>query len=62
MRYGGPDGGDGGCGGGVVFVADSHVKDLRALQNHYHGDNGGSGKGSYHTGMSGKDIIVKVYH
>ena len=60
IRFGGPDGGDGGSGGSMILLADSHLRDLRALQTHYRGDHGEHGRGSYHTGKCGKDVLIKV--
>ena len=60
VRVGGPDGGDGGRGGDVVFQADTRVKTLVAVRTHYRGRDGANGQGSYHQGNDGKGEIVKV--
>jgi GTP-binding protein len=59
---GGPDGGDGGRGGDVVFVGD---KDLNTLADFRHvrvlrAENGEKGRGRNQTGRAGKDLLVPV--
>lgn len=59
---GGPNGGDGGKGGDVIFVADegkSSLLDLK-LQKFYIAENGYKGDIKNMHGKNGKDIIVKV--
>jgi GTP-binding protein len=52
---GGPDGGDGGPGGDVVFVADPGLRDLSAFRPNQHvkAGRGGSGSGALKHGASG---------
>lgn len=62
MEFGGPDGGDGGKGGDVVFVA---VQNLNTLidfryQQHFKAPRGTNGMGRCKTGPSGDDLIIKV--
>ncbi len=62
MPNGGPDGGDGGCGGDVVFQAD---KDMRTLldfrfQRHYKAEDGGHGRGDMCRGKRGEDVVIRV--
>ena len=57
---GGPDGGDGGRGGDVVFKVDASTKSLCALLGHYRARDGSNGCGSYGQGSDGKDVIIKV--
>ena len=59
---GGPDGGDGGKGGDVWFVADPNVASLLAFRDHPHrrGGNGTHGQGQKRHGAGGADLIVKV--
>ena len=62
MEFGGPDGGDGGHGGSVIFVADRNLNtliDFRYRQ-HFKAEKGEDGKGKKRTGKSGKDLILKV--
>lgn len=59
---GGPDGGDGGCGGNVVFEASSNVNtlaDFRMRQELKAEDGGAGGKQQKH-GRNGEDVVVKV--
>jgi len=59
---GGPDGGDGGCGGDVILRADRHVDNLTNLfyEPIIKAKNGEHGKGKKMTGRAGADKIVKV--
>jgi GTP-binding protein len=59
---GGPDGGDGGRGGDVVFEAASRVRDLSALADHPHlrAPAGGRGASNRRTGADGDDLVVPV--
>lgn len=59
---GGPDGGNGGRGGSVVFEASSSLQTLADLeyQRNIKGANGGHGKGSAKNGQAGKDIVIYV--
>lgn len=59
---GGPDGGDGGKGGDIVFVADTGVRTLMDLRykRKYHADNGDDGGRRKRFGKSAKDTIIKV--
>jgi GTP-binding protein len=59
---GGPDGGDGGRGGSIIFEC---VKDLNTLidfrfQQHFIAKNGVRGKGANKNGPSGEDMILRV--
>ena len=59
---GGPDGGDGGRGGDVIFMADSNLRtlmDFRYKKKYAAGD-GQDGMKSKKFGKAGEDIIVKV--
>jgi GTP-binding protein len=62
LEYGGPDGGDGGRGGDIVFEAD---KDLNTLidfryKQHFKAPRGVNGQGKNMTGAGGKDLVIKV--
>ncbi len=62
IPMGGPDGGDGGRGGDVVFIADSHLNtliDFRYTQ-HLKAQRGKNGMGKNRTGRSAKAMEVKV--
>lgn len=58
---GGPDGGDGGRGGSVIFVANPSIKSLLNLNNLYIAPNGTNGLGRNCHGKNGKDIVINVY-
>ena len=62
IEFGGPDGGDGGHGGSIVFTADNNLNTLIDFryQQHFKADKGENGKGKKKTGKSGKDLILKV--
>jgi GTP-binding protein len=62
VSKGGPDGGDGGKGGDVWFVADRNVASLLAFRDHPHrrATNGVHGQGKGKHGARGKETIVKV--
>lgn len=59
---GGPDGGDGGHGGSVIFVADSSKDTLLdfAGKHHWKAPSGKQGLGKKMAGLSGDDLIVPV--
>jgi GTP-binding protein len=62
IEYGGPDGGDGGKGGDVVFEAVAGLNtliDFRYTQ-HFRAPRGKGGSGSNRTGAGGEDLIIKV--
>ena len=62
VEFGGPDGGDGGKGGDVVFEAVPGLNtliDFRYTQ-HFRAPRGKGGAGSNRTGAGGNDLIVKV--
>ena len=62
IEFGGPDGGDGGHGGSVIFIADKNLNTLIDFryQQHCKAEKGQDGKGEKKTGKSGKDLILKV--
>ena len=62
LPRGGPDGGDGGKGGDIIFKVSPHLKSLINLirKKTYHAENGQSGGSSKKTGRNGKDIIIEV--
>ena len=59
---GGPDGGDGGAGGSVVFVARTGVSTLLEFRfrRQLVAERGQHGEGSNRTGRSGADLLVPV--
>jgi len=62
IEFGGPDGGDGGKGGSVIFVANKNLNTLIDFryQQHFKAEKGQDGKGKKKTGKNGKDLILKV--
>lgn len=62
VAAGGPDGGDGGKGGDVVFVVDDNLATLADFRykRKYSAPNGESGKGGRCNGKKGKDLEIKV--
>ncbi len=62
VAAGGPDGGDGGKGGDIVFVADDHFSSLIAFryQRKYVAANGENGAAKRCTGKSAQDLVIKV--
>ena len=62
IASGGPDGGDGGKGGDVVFVADSNISTLADFKykRKYKAPNGADGSGSRKSGKKGEDLIIRV--
>lgn len=59
---GGPDGGDGGRGGGVVLEVSDEVYDLSWLARHPHqrARAGGHGQGAEKHGADGEDLVLAV--
>lgn len=59
---GGPDGGDGGKGGDVVFVADRNLHTLLDFRyrQHYRAENGQPGMGRERFGRYGEDCVIRV--
>ncbi len=59
---GGPDGGDGGRGGNVVFEASSNINTLAAfrMRQELKAEDGGAGGKQQKHGRDGEDVVVKV--
>ncbi len=59
---GGPDGGDGGKGGDVLFSVRQNLKTLShlKLKRHFRAGNGGRGMGQRMHGKDGADVVVPV--
>ena len=62
VPMGGPDGGNGGRGGSIVFVGDKSLKTLIDLryQKIIKGNKGQNGEGSNRYGKNSDDVIIKV--
>ena len=62
VEYGGPDGGDGGKGGDVIFESVAGLNtliDFRYSQ-HFKAQRGSGGAGRNRTGKGGDDLLIKV--
>jgi GTP-binding protein len=59
---GGPDGGDGGHGGAVVFVCDDSLRDLQSFRRkaHHSAGRGGHGEGALRHGSDGQTLTIRV--
>jgi len=59
---GGPDGGDGGKGGDVIFKSSSHRRTLYPFRfkRQFKAQNGSHGQGKRKTGKQGDDLIIEI--
>jgi GTP-binding protein len=62
ISRGGPDGGDGGKGGSVIFEVDPGENTLLPFRyrHHFYAENGQDGKSSKMYGKNGQDLIIKI--
>ena len=62
VNAGGPDGGDGGKGGDVIFVVDEGASTLADFKyrRKFKAENGANGAKNKMTGKSGADVLIKV--
>ncbi len=62
INAGGPDGGDGGRGGNIVFQVDDNLSTLSDFRykRKYKAPSGENGRGSHCNGKRGEDLIIKV--
>ena len=62
VASGGPDGGDGGKGGNIVFKVDDNLSTLADFRykRKYKAENGADGGGSHKNGKKGSDLIIRV--
>ena len=62
VEYGGPDGGNGGKGGDIVFEAADNLNTLidYRYQQHFRAQNGRGGAGQNRTGANGRDLVLRV--
>lgn len=62
VEFGGPDGGNGGRGGDVIFEAADNLNTLidYRYQQHYFAKNGTPGAGRNRTGADGEDMVLLV--
>jgi len=59
---GGPDGGDGGRGGGVIISADDKIQNLESIRNRgeYRAEPGSAGAKSRKSGRSAENLLIRV--
>jgi GTP-binding protein len=62
IEFGGPDGGDGGRGGDVVFETAANLNTLidYRYQQHFRAQNGRGGAGRNRTGAAGEILVLRV--
>ncbi|MBQ7542723.1 MAG: GTPase ObgE [Clostridia bacterium] len=62
VASGGPDGGDGGRGGNIVFQVDDNLSTLADFRykRKYTAPNGGKGESGHRSGKRGEDLIIRV--
>ena len=62
ITAGGPDGGDGGKGGDIVFMVDDNLSTLADFKykRKYKAQSGMDGQGGRRNGKKGEDLIIKV--
>src|SRR5437660_12278583 len=62
IEFGGPDGGMGGKGGDIVFVAADNLNTLidYRYQQHFRAQNGRGGAGDNRTGAHDRDLVLPV--
>lgn len=62
VEFGGPDGGNGGKGGDLIFEAADNLNTLidYRYQQHHEAKNGRHGSGQNRTGADGGDLVLKV--
>lgn len=62
VNRGGPDGGDGGKGGDVVFLADENMSTLLDFKfaRRFRAERGENGKARMSTGKNGENLIIRV--
>ena len=62
VNAGGPDGGDGGRGGNVIFRVDTGANTLLAFRykRKFIAENGANGMGGKKHGRNGEDVIIDV--
>ena len=62
ISKGGPDGGNGGCGGNITAVADTNLHTLQDVRyaKVYNAKNGAPGSSGLKSGKNGEDIQIRV--
>src|SRR5256885_8436370 len=61
IEFGGPDGGDGGKGGDIVFEAADNLNTLidYRYRQHFRAQNGRGGAGQNRTGANGRGLVLR---
>lgn len=62
VEFGGPDGGNGGRGGSIIFTTDQNLSTLLDLRyrQHIKAESGKNGSGGNRYGAAGKDVVLRV--
>jgi GTP-binding protein len=62
IEFGGPDGGNGGKGGDIAFIAADNLNTLidYRYRQHFRAQNGRGGAGANRTGAAGRDLVLRV--
>ena len=62
IEFGGPDGGDGGKGGSIIFISERNLNTLidYRYKQHFKAEKGENGRGKNQSGKSGEDLYLKV--
>ena len=62
IAAGGPDGGDGGKGGDVIFKVDPRLSSLTDFkyEQHFRAQNGENGSSRFCHGKNAKDLVINV--
>src|ERR1700724_110226 len=62
IEFGGPDGGNGGRGGDIVFEAVANLNTLidYRYRQHFRAQNGRGGSGRHRTGADGETTLMRV--
>ncbi len=62
IEFGGPNGGDGGRGGDIVFAVAANLNTLidYRYRQHFRAPNGRPGAGRDRTGADGEDLVLRV--
>ena len=62
IEFGGPDGGNGGKGGDIVFLGADNLNTLidYRYRQHFRAQNGRGGAGANKTGAHGRDLVLRV--
>ena len=62
IEFGGPDGGDGGKGGSIIFISERNLNTLidYRYKQHFKAERGENGRGKNQSGKGGEDLYLKV--